>query len=71
MTPATQHTRNLPIHGAPLWLLRLEGAALLLAAAGLYAHLGQPWWLFLVLFLVPDLSMLGYLGSPALRRPGL
>ncbi len=54
----------LPPHGPVLWLLRLEGAALLLAAIGFYAHFGQPWWLFLVLFLVPDLSMFCYLAGP-------
>jgi hypothetical protein len=56
--------RALPLRGGPLWLLRLEAAALLLAAAVFYAHLGQSWWLFLVLFLAPDLSMLGYLAGP-------
>jgi hypothetical protein len=53
-----------PLHGPLLWLLRLEGAALLTVAAGFYAYFGEPWWLFLVLFLAPDLSMLGYLAGP-------
>ena len=61
----TQATQSLPqLQGRLLWLLRLEGAALLVAAAGFYAHFGQSWWLFLVLSLVPDLSMLGYLAGP-------
>ena len=50
--------------GGPRALLRLEGAALLLAAIGLYAHLGGSAALFASLFLVPDLSMLGYVGGP-------
>jgi hypothetical protein len=44
-------------------VLRLEGAALLTAAAAAYFALGHPWWLFLVLFLAPDLSFLGYLAN--------
>ena len=30
----------------------------------LYWKVGLSWWLFLALFLVPDLSFLGYLGGP-------
>ena len=32
--------------------------------ATLYARTGASWWLFAVLWLVPDLSMLGYLRGP-------
>jgi hypothetical protein len=45
-------------------LLRLEGAVLLSAAIIAYALSGQSWWVFGVLFLAPDLSMLGYLANP-------
>ncbi|UUP17490.1 DUF4260 domain-containing protein [Nitratireductor thuwali] len=45
-------------------LLRLEGAALALAALGYYHFIGGDWWLFAALILVPDLSMLGYLAGP-------
>jgi Domain of unknown function (DUF4260) len=48
----------------PILLQRLEGLTLLLAAVGFYAWLGQSWWLFLILLLVPDLFMLGYLAGP-------
>ncbi|HEY1410809.1 MAG TPA: hypothetical protein VGF36_01650 [Rhodopila sp.] len=41
------------VRSAPLLLLRLEGAAILAAASIAYAHGGQPWWLFAVLFLLP------------------
>lgn len=46
-------------------LLRLEGLALFGLALGAYFWLGsEPWWLFVVLFLAPDLSFLGYLAGP-------
>ncbi|MEW6254760.1 MAG: DUF4260 domain-containing protein [Pseudomonadota bacterium] len=57
------------VRGAPLWLLRAEGAALFVAMLAAYHHLaalpGSPsWWLFAILLLAPDLSMLGYLAGP-------
>ncbi|MGD8726848.1 MAG: DUF4260 family protein [Gemmatimonadales bacterium] len=44
----------------PALLLRLDG--LVLAAVGLvlYRELGVSWWLFILVFLVPDLSILVY-----------
>lgn len=42
-------------------LLHLEGLAVLIASVLLYRELGGQWKLFAILFLVPDLSMLGYL----------
>lgn len=45
-------------------LLRLEGFAVAVVTAALYAHTGASWWLFATLWLAPDLSMLGYLVSP-------
>ena len=47
---------------SPLILLRLEGAALLIGSLVLYAELGISWWLFVLLFLVPDIALLAYLG---------
>ena len=47
--------------GSVLTLLRLEGLAVAAVSAVLYAHTGAHWWLFAVLWVVPDLSMLGYL----------
>jgi hypothetical protein len=44
-------------------LLRIEGAALLLAALLLYGWTGGSWLLFVFLILAPDLSMLGYLAG--------
>jgi len=48
----------------PRALLHLEGAVVAAAAIVLYFHLGYPWWLFLVLILAPDLSMLAYVAGP-------
>jgi hypothetical protein len=45
-------------------LLRLEGLAVALLTAALYARTGASWWLFAALWIVPDLSLLGYLASP-------
>jgi len=46
--------------------LRLEGVALLVGATLLYAKSGRPWWLYLVLFLAPDLATAGYLSGKRL-----
>jgi len=45
-------------------LQRLEGFAAAAVSAVLYARTGTSWWLFAALWLVPDLSMLGYLRKP-------
>ena len=47
----------------PGLLLRLEGAAFFAANLYLYRVNGGSWWLFLALFLWPDLGMLGYLAN--------
>lgn len=49
------------VTGAPLWILRGEGFVLFGAAVAAYAYGGLGWALFAVLFLVPDIFMLGYL----------
>jgi len=59
------HPRPLgSVGGGPRALLRLEGAAALAAACVAYQMLGGSWGWFAALFLVPDLSMLGYLVGP-------
>jgi|SRR5690606_322409 len=45
-------------------LLRAENAVLLLAALAAYHLTDGSWWVFLLLILAPDLSMLGYLVGP-------
>lgn len=52
--------RNAPV----TLLLRLEGAALAAICVWLYTGIHQSWWLFALLFLAPDLAMLGYLRGP-------
>jgi len=44
-------------------LLRLEGLALFAAMTALYAAWGGSWWVYALLFLVPDLSFLAYLSD--------
>lgn len=48
----------------PKTVLRIEGLALFGATTAAYFALEAPLWLFLVLALAPDLSMLGYLAGP-------
>lgn len=50
--------------GTPRLLLRLEGLATFIVAVAVYRQFGQSWWLFALLFLAPDLAMLGYLAGP-------
>jgi hypothetical protein len=52
------------VRGEVALLLRLEGAAVLVAATAAYGGLGGRWTPYVLLFLVPDLSMLGYLANP-------
>lgn len=42
-------------------VLKLEEAAMFGLAVYLFTFLDYPWWLFAVLFIVPDIGMLGYL----------
>lgn len=59
------------VTGGVRTLLRLEGLALFALALGSYLWLGnEPWWLFLVLLLVPDVSFLGYLAGPRVGALG-
>jgi hypothetical protein len=46
--------------------LRLEGLAAAVLSAVYFAHSGASWWLFAAVWLLPDLSMLGYLAGPNL-----
>ena len=49
---------------SPLALIRLEGLAAAVLAAVVYSRISGSWLVFVLLFLVPDLSMLGYLAGP-------
>ncbi len=50
--------------GLPVLLLRVEGLITLAAAVAAYRALGGTWGVFALCFLLPDLSMLGYLVGP-------
>ena len=54
------------VAGSVLILLRLEGLVVAVASAVLYWRTGANGWLFAALWLVPDLSMVGYLRRPCL-----
>lgn len=45
-------------------LIKLEEASLLILGIFMFSTLDMNWWLFVALFFVPDLSMLGYLSGP-------
>jgi len=56
-----------PANGGVRTLLRLEGAAVLILAAGAYAQCGaHGWGFFAAFFLVPDVSLAGHLAGPSL-----
>ena len=48
----------------PSRLLRLEGAAVLVAAVALYYDSGGSWWLLAALLLAPDLGAIGFAFGP-------
>jgi len=48
----------------PRLLLRLEGIALFLLATAAFAYTGASWWLYFLLFLLPDVSFAGYAAGP-------
>jgi hypothetical protein len=50
-------------HGSVQLILRLEGLVVLAFAASAYAAVSGNWLLFALLFLTPDLSMVGYLAN--------
>src|SRR5690606_16735634 len=56
MTDLTTH-----VTGTPPLLLRLEGLLVLIAATIAFSTLGQSWWLYAAVFLVPDISFAGHL----------
>jgi hypothetical protein len=64
-TPATSRLAG-AVDGLPRILLRIEGAALAVAAIYMFHRLGGNWWLFACLILVPDVSLLAYLGGTRL-----
>jgi hypothetical protein len=68
MTAQTQFATSHPTEEADLaWIrpwLRTEGLATFGAGLAGFLFLGLPWWAFLLLLIVPDVSMVGYLRGP-------
>ena len=52
------------VSGGLRTLLRLEGLTLFAGMTLLYAVWGGSWWVYAILFLVPDLSFAAYLCGP-------
>ena len=52
------------VSGGVRTLLRLEGLTLFAGMTLLYAVWGGSWWIYALLFLVPDLSFAAYLAGP-------
>ena len=48
----------------PAAMLRVEGATMLAGTVLMYWIGGGSWWLFALLLLAPDVSMVGYLAGP-------
>jgi hypothetical protein len=46
--------------GAPRIVLQIEGLAVFIVAVMAYGGFGTNWWLFVILFLAPDLSFFAY-----------
>ena len=51
-------------------LLRIENAAIALAALAGFHLTGESWWLFAALILAPDLSFAAYLAGPRIGAIG-
>lgn len=68
ITAQTRPTTSDRTEGAdPAWVrpwLRAEGLATFAAGLAAFLFLGGPWWAFVLLLIVPDVSMVGYLRGP-------
>jgi hypothetical protein len=54
------------VTGTPRRWLRLEAVTVVAGSLIAYSTTNQPWWLIPLILLVPDLVMVGYLGSTRL-----
>ena len=64
MQSSTSHRTDV---ADPAWArpwLRAEGLATFAAGLAGFLFLGLPWWAFLLLLIVPDVSMVGYTRGP-------
>src|ERR1700761_3526502 len=63
-TDATVTEATGAVTGGVRTMLRLEGLTPFVGMTLLYAVWGGSWWIYVILFLVPDLSFLAYLSGP-------
>ena len=64
MSETTMATPNGAATGGVRTLLRLEGLTLFVGMTLLYGTWDGSWWVYVILFLVPDLSFAAYLAGP-------
>jgi hypothetical protein len=64
MTDTTTATTAGAATGGVNILLRLEGLALFIGMTLLYGIWDGSWWVYVILFLVPDISFAAYLAGP-------
>jgi hypothetical protein len=64
MTATPAETTAGAATGGVRTLLRIEGLTLFVGMTLLYGVWGGSWWIYAILFFVPDLSFLGYLAGP-------
>ncbi len=62
--PSETRPIAIPATGSVLLLLRAEALIELALAVSAYLSIGGTWTLFAILFLAPDITMLGYLANP-------
>jgi hypothetical protein len=55
---------NTPVTGIPRALLRIEGLAVFVAALVGFQIVDASWRLFALLFLIPDVALVAYVGGP-------
>jgi len=64
MTDTASAETSGAVTGGPRTVLRLEGLALFIGMTLLYYIWDGDWWVYAVLFFVPDLSFAAYLSGP-------
>jgi len=65
MTQLTSNFSDGAVKGAVRLWLQAEGFVVLVLSLELYHLTAASWWRFFVFLLVPDLSLLAYVGEPA------
>ena len=66
MSEDLKEDSNVPISKMPYMILRLEGVVILICSIIILIYLKSNWILNIVVFLLIDISLLGYLSNPKL-----